>query len=129
MEQNSFNFIKFAKFILVGIMNTAISYTVYVILLQFGISFAIAAAIGQIAGIINSYFMNKYFTFKSNKKSIGEVFRFILVYTFQYILGVLFIYLMPLSYELAGLIILPINPIISFLGHKYFTFKEVNEKI
>jgi len=114
----------FFKFLFVGILNTIIAYVVYFILLQFGISFVIAQAIGQIAGVINSYFWNKHFTFKSKSKSKWEMVRFLMVYTFQYIFAITFIYLIPLSYELAGFLILPINPVVSFLGHKYFTFKK-----
>lgn len=117
----------FFKFVLVGILNTIISYTVYFLLIRLSVSFVIASAVGQICGIINSYFMNKNFTFGSKEKSIWEVVRFLLVYLFQYIFNVVFIYLVPFSYEVTGLIVLPINPIISFLGHKYFTFRNKNK--
>ncbi|MCL1925467.1 MAG: GtrA family protein [Defluviitaleaceae bacterium] len=121
--KQSFESNTFIKFLIVGVCNTFIAYAVYFILLQVGLRFFIAAGIGQIAGIINSYFMNKHFTFKSKSKSKMELVRFLIVYAFQYLFQITFIYFMPFSYELAGLMILPLNPIISFLGHKYFTFK------
>ena len=116
----------FFRFLLVGVLNTIVAYVVYFILLQFGISFVIAQGVGQVCGVINSYFFNKYFTFKSNSKSKWEIVRFLTVYAFQYLFAIGFIYVVPLSYELAGFLILPINPVISFLGHKYFTFISKN---
>ena len=69
--------IKFLKFILVGLLNTAADA---------GISFALinltnlnmwwCTAIPCAIASVLSYFLNKHFTFKNTEKGLGPVFRF-----------------------------------------------------
>ena len=67
----------FLKFIIVGIVNTAVgagvmfaSYNV------FHCSYWISSIMNYVVGSIVSFFLNKYFTFKSNTFSLREVIYF-----------------------------------------------------
>lgn len=72
--------IKFIKFNVVGVMNTAIDFAVYGVLRQWmGVTYVVAATIGYSAGIINSYICNKKWTFKNNNKKVSQVIKFIVV--------------------------------------------------
>ena len=77
----------FWRFVLVGVVNTLIGLGVnYLVLWLLGLNgrvsenaaYWIASAANYTVGSIVSFFLNKYFTFKSRAKSAGEVFRFIL---------------------------------------------------
>ncbi len=77
----------FWKFVLVGVLNTIVGLGVnYLVLWLLGMNpsvsdntaYWIASAANYVIGSILSFFLNKYFTFKSNAKSAAEVFRFIL---------------------------------------------------
>lgn len=58
--------VQFIKFGLVGVLNTALHYTVFYILYSFiGLNYLLASAIGYAAGLINSYILNRNWTFKS----------------------------------------------------------------
>ena len=76
------------KFILVGIVNTLFGTAVMFIAYNlFGASYWLASALNYILGSILSYFLNKYFTFKSKEKSWQEVVKFIINITICYLLA------------------------------------------
>ena len=74
--------IKFWKFILVGIINTLVGEGVVLLLTnpvgwkQFSWGPGAAAFAGIVVGSIVSFFLNKYFTFKSKEKGWKPVLRF-----------------------------------------------------
>lgn len=74
--------IKFWKFILVGILNTLVGEGVVLLLTnpvgwkQYDWGPGAAAFAGVVVGSIVSFFLNKYFTFKSTEKGFKPVLRF-----------------------------------------------------
>ena len=80
--------ITFWKFVLVGIINTLVGTTVMFVaynLLNF--SYWVSSASNYVVGSIVSYFLNKYFTFQNNEKSLGQLLKFILNITVCYLLA------------------------------------------
>ncbi len=85
--------IKFWKFILVGILNTAVGTGLQFLFFNlFGWNEWISSLIGYILGSILSYFLNKYFTFKNSEKGWKPVARFALniaiCYTLAYTIAI-----------------------------------------
>ena len=60
---------QFIKFSLVGISNTVVSYTVYALLLTFGLNYIIANVISYFAGVINSFYWNNKYVFRTDDGS------------------------------------------------------------
>lgn len=123
-------FIKqFFKFGLVGILNTLITLAVIFLLMHFSpASYVIANAAGYILGFINSFILNKTWTFKSKgpvgKESIGFIIVFAVTYGIQ--LGVL-VYLkenLKVDAHWAQVIAMVFYTGINFLGNKLFTFRK-----
>lgn len=56
------------KFALVGVVNTLIDFAVYALLTTIGVNYILAQWISYSAGILNSYVMNRKWTFKKKKK-------------------------------------------------------------
>lgn len=135
------NLDKRIKFLFVGGLNTFIGYGINTLflLLVFGIpldtkakatalQIAVSSGAGHLAGMVNGYFCNKYFTFENKQKSIAEVVRFTAVsllqlaismalQTFlQAVLGAGIYVAMPLT--------LIITTVFSYVGHNYFTFRK-----
>lgn len=80
--------ITFWKFVLVGIVNTLVGTTVMFVaynLLQF--SYWVSSASNYVVGSVVSYFLNKYFTFQNNEKSVRQLFKFIVNITVCYLLA------------------------------------------
>ena len=122
--------LQFVKYVIVGLINTAIYYGIYYLMLQLGFSYALSLTVGTIAGVINSYFWNKYFTFRTKKRTVAETVKFLIVYGVQYLSNLLIIYLcveyLGITEELAGLAAIGIGTFIGFFGHKFWSFKPNN---
>jgi putative flippase GtrA len=72
---------QFIKFALVGILNSAIQYLVFLLIYRlFGFQYLSASIIGYVAGMTNSYFLNRRWTFASrNQRLLPELGRFVVV--------------------------------------------------
>ena len=71
--------IRFLKFMVVGVINTVVGTAVMFIMYNvFHQSYWISSASNYVVGSILSYFLNKYFTFESKKKSLSQVLKFVL---------------------------------------------------
>lgn len=68
-----------SRFIIVGVMNTVIGTAAMLICYNFfHMGYWASSAMDYVIGSIFSYFANKYFTFKVEKKSKAEVIRFVI---------------------------------------------------
>lgn len=116
------------RFLFVGGLNTIVGYGIYALLVYLGINLYIASTISTIIGVFHSYLWNRYFTFKSKEKALAEIVRFISVYIVSYLLGLLTLFISNKIFNIdpyvAGLVNLVITTLISWFGHKYFSFKK-----
>ena len=80
-----------SRFLIVGMMNTAVGYGSYSLFIFLSMPLNLAYVLSTIIGVANSYILNKFFTFKSKKKSFWELVRFILVYTLSFFIGYIFL--------------------------------------
>lgn len=89
------------KFLVVGVVNTLVGTSVMFLFYNvFGTGYWFASASNYVIGSIVSYFLNKYFTFKSNSKSVKEVFSFVLNITVCYFIA--YGVAKPLVYRVLG---------------------------
>lgn len=76
------------KFILVGVINTLVGNGVMFAAYNLAhLGYWPSTVSNYVVGSIVSYFLNKYFTFQSKKKSVGEVLAFVLNITVCYLLA------------------------------------------
>lgn len=118
----------FAKFIVVGVLNTALGYAViFGFMYLLGVSPVLSNAAGYLIGLTVSYLLNRNFTFRSAAKSKPEIFRFLLVFLISYFanLSVLLILIQNMGMHegiaqvLAGIVYVAT----SFLMNKYYVFR------
>ena len=76
---------QFARFVAAGAINTAASYAIYFLLLQF-LPYLAAYTIAYVAGIVISYALLTRFVFHAPRR-LSTALRFPLVYVAQYIVG------------------------------------------
>lgn len=129
----------FLRFIIVGLLNTIIGTSVMFLsynLLHTG--YWISSALNYVVGSIFSYFANKYFTFKSQKKSVKEVILFVVNISICYFLAyglaqpvvekgfsVMNLGLSEsLTDQLAMLFGMGLFVIFNYFGQRLFVFKE-----
>ena len=116
------------RFLLVGGINTAVGYGSFVTGIFVGLHYFTAHIAATVIGVTCSYFLNKYFTFKQYKKSWHEVGRFISVYFTSFMLGNVILFclidLLKIHAYFAGGLNLVLTTLISWFGHKYFSFRK-----
>lgn len=68
----------FVKFLLVGVINTAVGTAVMFLLYNLaGVPYWPSVCANYLCGGVVSYFLNKYFTFKNTERSLAQVGRFV----------------------------------------------------
>lgn len=120
---------RFVKFVLVGMINTIVGYGTYSLFIFIGMHYLVANVLATIIGIACSFVLNKKITFKESKIDRHMPFRFVLVYLISFVIGtinlILLVSFCNINEYVAGLINLVVTTLISWFGHKYYSFREV----
>ena len=127
------------KFILVGIINTIFGTTIMFLCYNvFHFTYWVSSAANYVLGSVLSFFLNKYFTFQSLKRSWKEIFRFILNILICYLVA--YGIAKPIAYYLlkdfsirirenfAMLIGMVLFVGVNYLGQRYYVFEEGGKK-
>ena len=127
------------KFIAVGIINTIVGMgTMFLLYNVFSASYWISNIANVVVGSIVSYFLNKYFTFKSYRKSVKEVIVFALNIAVCHFLAY------GLAQPIVDAILASVNDtlrtnitfvvgagmfvVLNYLGQRFIVFKHKEEK-
>lgn len=117
------------KFGIVGVLNTAVGWISFLVLFYlFGLEFRVSNVISYICGLINSFFFNKLWTFKSRQCNFREVFWFLLVFLFafglQYYISVFLKERLNFHPIIAYVLGNSFYIVVGFFGNKMITFKK-----
>lgn len=85
----------------------------------------IANIFGYSCALVNSFSLNRFWTFKSQNKDIFTLFKFLLVFFISYILQLTMLALLlnhSISPYVAQIISIIVYIIVGFFGNKIFTF-------
>ncbi|HIV49066.1 GtrA family protein [uncultured Helicobacter sp.] len=74
----------FVLYICVGVANTCVGFGCALLLTYFGVLVELSQTIGTIFGVLNSYVLNKKFTFKSQNSHKQDFVRFIIAMGIAY---------------------------------------------
>ena len=131
--------VKLWKFLLVGLANTLFGAGLMFVLYNvFHASYWLSSAANYVFGSVLSYFLNKYFTFRSKKKSWAEIGRFAVNILVCY--GVAYGVARPLLRRLlsgasvslqenAAMVLgMGIFMGLNYLGQRFFVFPEKKEE-
>jgi putative flippase GtrA len=121
---------QFAKFSLCGVLNCAISYSVFLTLYRLiGLHYVLASGLGYCAGIANSFLVNRTFTFKARGAVQPMIGKFMLVAVVGISLNLLtvqvFVTSLRLPPEVAQVFALMCAGCVTFVGNKLWTFRPV----
>ena len=112
-----------ARFVIVGIINTAFSYAIYAFLLCIGLSFARANLISLALGVLFSFKTQSALVFRNSDRT--RIFRFAAVWAVIYVGNILLIArFIKLGFNpyVSGLLAIPFATIVAFIAQKYFVF-------
>jgi putative flippase GtrA len=81
-----------------------------------------------VSGTVVAYFINKFWTFKQNKKSVSEVLRFAILYFLTFLANVgvnkMALNILTGSTIIAFLFATATSTLLNFIGQKYWVFKK-----
>ena len=135
------------KFGIVGVVNTIITLVIiWVMSKKMGCSEALSNFVGYFIGLLNSFFLNRKWTFDSKGNIFGGAIRFFLVFAVCYMLQLgillylnrscpddppLYTFLEPILSTIKidalfyiQIIAMVVYTVLNFLFNKYFTFKK-----
>ncbi|MBU3161473.1 GtrA family protein [Clostridium frigoris] len=121
------------KFGFVGGLNTTIDFGIFSVLNSiFGVNYIISQVLSYLGGTLNSYFLNKFWTFnntKVSKKTTKEIVQFAVVNTAS--LGVSLIGMTILLSNnamnplIAKIISMVLAQVVNFLGYRFWVFGTI----
>ena len=123
------DFKKFTKFGITGFINTGVDWLAFTIFREiFGIEARFAQVMAHSLAMINSYIINKNWTFKNNKKyKKSEIFKFLIVQGTSLGIGYAGMFILHdnlgLNEYLCKVPIACVTVIINYFGNKLFVFK------
>ncbi len=122
------------RFIIVGLINTAVGTAIMFLAYNaFHLSYWLSSSLNYILASVLSYFLNKYFTFKSEGKSCIEVLKFALNIAICYLLA--YSAAQPLVKQILSgssrsiidnismLVGMVLFVVLNYLGQRFFVFK------
>lgn len=117
------------KFVIVGVLNTIVGFIVYALYLNcINNSYLQALILSNIVGITHSYIWNNKWTFTVKKFSMKSAMKFTSIYLISFLINLLFLRVlvdhMGMDKLLAQAISLFFTTLISFFGHKYWSFAK-----
>ncbi len=125
--------LQFIKFGIIGVSNTLISLLIYYVLVYFNCNYIVANTIGFIVSVLNSYYWNNRYVFKSTVNSnskvdkIKQLVRVYMAYGITFLLSTVLLYVMVdllhISEYIAPIINLCITVPINFIMNKLWAFK------
>jgi len=124
---------KFVKFCLVGLCNTFITfYTFYLLSELAGINYILSSFTGYTAGMINSFALNRSWTFHNNNKKVTVQFaRFIMVNLIALGINLLVMYIgvehFRINKLIAQLFAMIFSTLVNFTGSTALVFKDKQE--
>jgi putative flippase GtrA len=121
--------IQFIKFGIVGASNTLISLAIYYALYYLGVNYIIANTIAFFISVLNAYFWNNKYVFRSNKTNhFKAILKVYVSYGITFLLGTFLLYIMVqyfgVSKVIAPIFILFVTIPINFLLNKFWAFKD-----
>ena len=132
---NNKKFKPIMRFGCVGGLNTIVDFGVFTLINSlFGVNYVVSQILSYSSGTLNSYFLNKLWTFddtKTNKKTTKEVVQFIVVNSAS--LGVSLISLSILmngssmNSFFAKIISMVLAQVVNFLGYRFWVFGSIEK--
>lgn len=116
------------KFIIVGVLNTIVGFITYAVYIQFIHNNYLQALIfSHIVGVAHSYLWNNKWTFQQKKYNARSAMKFMSVYVVTFFVNLFLLAILVDTIEMnklvAQAIALFLTTLVSFFGHKYWSFK------
>ncbi|WJH34895.1 GtrA family protein [Paenibacillus sp. CC-CFT747] len=124
---------QFIKFNLVGLLNTAIDFVVFSLLVGLGVPYLASQCVSYGAGIVNSFLLNRSWTFRERQGARGaQAVRFLLLNAVTLGLSLLLLYAFKTGLGLhpmaAKVIVTIFTTLVNFAGSKLWVFRAESRR-
>lgn len=125
------------RFLIIGGINTLFGYSVFTLLEVVAgdhIGYLISLFVSYVFGTILAFVLHRRYTFRATGPGnvVADFFRFASIYVVSLVINVV---ALPLLVEVVGLepvagqsLVVVVTTLISYFGHKYFSFRRSNMK-
>jgi putative flippase GtrA len=122
---------QFIKFNLVGLLNTALDFALFSLLTWIGVYYILAQCVSYGVGMVNSYTLNKYWTFaQKGRLEPKQAIRFLVLNLGSLLLSLLLLMFFKDSWGIAiiaaKLLTTVVTTLVNYAGNKLWVFR-VNE--
>lgn len=117
----------FITYILVGILNTAVGYSLFAMFIYLKLHYSLAVLLSTVLGILFNFNTIGRLVFKSRDNTL--IFRFFAVYGFTYLFnvaGLKVLSIFKFDMYVAGAALLLPMAVISYIFHKGFVFRDTS---
>ena len=119
------------KFCLVGAVNTGVDFTVFTVLSNMGVLLLVAQVVSYTCGVLNSFLLNRTWTFRGRGHSSGQLIRFLALnlgtLTITYRLLVYFQHHLVWPLLVCKLVATVVSFVINFVGSRLWIFSSISE--
>ena len=122
---------RFVRFCAVGLLNTAVTFVTFTLLRAVGVDIYVSNVLSYAAGVVNSFFWNKTWVYRSReKKFLREALLFLLFFAICYGVQLLVfkaaLHLLPESVsQLCGM---AVYSVCNFILNRLFTFNDKKQQ-
>jgi putative flippase GtrA len=118
--------VQWLRFAAVGVVNTLLSLGVYAVLVWLGLHYLVASSLAFAVGVVNSYALNRRWTFRSRDRRAPEALRFVAVQAVGLGVDVGLLYLLVdrvgIQHFIAQALVFPAASAATFLLSRYWAF-------
>jgi len=112
------------KFLLVGVINTAVFYLSFILFLRLEINYLVASSMGYSIAVIISYLLNKIWAFESKEATTLLLFvQFVVVNLISLAANLTVLYILvdiiQLNVYISQLFAISISTVVNFIGYKW----------
>ena len=123
---------QFMRYAIVGIASNAVLYALYLLLTSFGIGYKTAMTLLYVAGILQTFLLNRQWTF-SHKGDIRNAFiRYVVIYLLGYLVNFsglyIFVDVLGFSHQLIQGVLIIIVAVLLFMLQRVWVFDKHNER-
>jgi len=119
------------RFSIVGVINTAVDFMIFILLNKFiGVYYLFSQIAGYTGGIINSFILNKIWTFDNKnitKKTPQQLAQFILINLVSLSVSLIgmkmFVSSLSISVIISKVMVTVLSQVINYMGYKFWVFK------
>ena len=114
------------RFVLVGILNSAVGYGLFALFIYLGLHYSLANLMATVLAVCFNFISTGKLVFKQTRCT-GTAVRFALVYAVLYGVNVVLLFIVfktGITEYLAGLLLIPAMALFAYILHTHFTFRS-----